>query len=157
MLGKKKCRILKEIRQRIADENEIPWVTRECTHRGECRGTCPRCESELRELERQLAARQAAGKRVAVAALCTGLAFSSVGCTRTVVARPDPGEIAGMIAPIETPSPAETPEPEDWQIMGEILYNEDLEGETELTGDVAVIGDVQDPADEPLPEGEIDG
>ena len=55
MLGKEKCRILKEIRQRIADENDIPWVTQECTHKGSCRGTCPKCESELRELERQLA------------------------------------------------------------------------------------------------------
>ena len=80
MLGKEKCRILKEIRQRIADENEIPWVTQECTHKGSCRGTCPKCESELRELERQLAARQALGKRVAVAALCAGMAFSAAGC-----------------------------------------------------------------------------
>ena len=59
MLGKEKCRILKEIRQRIADENEIPYVTRECRHQGDCRGTCPRCESELRYLESQLAARAA--------------------------------------------------------------------------------------------------
>ena len=64
MLGKEKCRILKEIRQKIADENEIPYVTRECGFRGECRGTCPRCESELRYLESQLAARAALGKRV---------------------------------------------------------------------------------------------
>ena len=55
MLGKQKCRILKQIRQRIADENDIPYVTRECGFQGECRGTCPRCESELRYLEQQLA------------------------------------------------------------------------------------------------------
>ena len=47
MLGKKKCRILKEIRQKIADENDIPYVTHECKFQGECKGTCPRCESEL--------------------------------------------------------------------------------------------------------------
>ena len=70
MLGKEKCRILKQIRQRIADENDIPYVTRECGFQGECRGTCPRCESELRYLERQLALRASLGKRVAVAALC---------------------------------------------------------------------------------------
>ena len=29
MLGKAKCKILKEIRQKIADENDIPYVTRE--------------------------------------------------------------------------------------------------------------------------------
>ena len=43
MLGKKKCRILKEIRQKIADENDIPYVTHECKFQGECKGTCPRC------------------------------------------------------------------------------------------------------------------
>ena len=78
MLGKQKCKILKEIRQRIADENDIPYVTSECTHKGACKGTCPKCESELRYLEQQLALRQSMGKRVAVAALCAGLAFGAL-------------------------------------------------------------------------------
>ena len=47
MRGKQKCKILKEIRQRIADENDIPFVTRECSFQGECTGTCPRCESDI--------------------------------------------------------------------------------------------------------------
>ena len=81
MLGKEKCRILKQIRQRIADENDIPYVTRECTFRGECKGTCPRCESELRYLERELALRASLGKRVAVAALCASLGLSAAGCS----------------------------------------------------------------------------
>jgi hypothetical protein len=80
MLGKKKCRILKEIRQKIADENDIPYVTHECKFQGECKGTCPRCESELKYLEKQLAARAAAGKRIAIAALCAGMTFSMAGC-----------------------------------------------------------------------------
>ena len=50
MRGRQKCKILKEIRQRIADENDIPYVTRECSYQGECTGTCPRCESELRRM-----------------------------------------------------------------------------------------------------------
>ena len=51
MRGKKKCRLLREIRQRIAQENDIPLVTEECEYKGDCRGTCPKCESELRYLE----------------------------------------------------------------------------------------------------------
>ena len=84
MRGKDKCKILKEIRQRIADENDIPYVTRECSYQGECTGTCPRCESELRYLEQQLERRRSLGKRVSVAALCVGMALASAGCAPTV-------------------------------------------------------------------------
>ena len=84
MRGKDKCKILKEIRQRIADENDIPYVTRECSYHGECTGTCPRCESELRYLEQQLEHRRSLGKRVSVAALCVGMALASAGCAPTV-------------------------------------------------------------------------
>ena len=84
MRGKDKCKILKEIRQRIADENDIPYVTRECGFHGECSGTCPRCERELRYLEQQLERRRSLGKRVSVAALCVGMALASAGCAPSV-------------------------------------------------------------------------
>lgn len=80
MRGKQKCRILKDIRRRIAEENDIPFVTRECGFQGECRGTCPRCESELRYLEQQLERRAALGKRISVAALCAGIAIGTAAC-----------------------------------------------------------------------------
>ncbi len=80
MLGKKKCKILREIRQKIADENDIPYVTEECRYKGDCKGTCPRCESELRYLEQQLEKRRALGKKVTVSALALGLAASISGC-----------------------------------------------------------------------------
>ena len=83
MRGKQKCKILKEIRQRIADENDIPYVTRECGYQGECKGTCPRCESELQYLERELARRRSLGKRVSVAALCVGMSLAAAGCSPT--------------------------------------------------------------------------
>ena len=81
MLGKSKCRILKDIRRRIAEENDIPYITRECTYQGECSGTCPRCESELRYLEQQLSLRASLGKLVAVAALCAGMTLAAAGCS----------------------------------------------------------------------------
>lgn len=87
-MGKKKCRILKEIRQKIADENDISYVTHECGFQGECAGTCPRCESELRYLEGELKARAAAGKRIAIAALCAGMTFGLSGCTTPFSAEP---------------------------------------------------------------------
>ena len=108
MLGKQKCKILKEIRQKIADENDIPYVTRECTHQGNCSGTCPRCESELRYLENQLQIRSSLGKKIKVAALCAGMALTAAGCSTisTVIGNNKPGEdLAGMIA-YETPVPS---------------------------------------------------
>lgn len=84
MSGKEKCKILKEIRQRIADENDIPYITKECTFHGDCSGTCPRCESELRYLEKQLALRTSMKKRVTIAALCAGMALAAAGCSSNV-------------------------------------------------------------------------
>ena len=78
--GKEKCRILREIRKTIAEENDIPLVTEECQFEGECSGTCPRCESEARYLEEQLEKRRAIGKKVAVSAMALGLMVSSSGC-----------------------------------------------------------------------------
>ena len=52
-----------------------------CTHKGNCRGTCPRCEAEVRQLERALARREAMGKTVAVVGISAGLALSVTGCT----------------------------------------------------------------------------
>ena len=128
MFGKEKCRILKEIRQKIADENEIPYVTQECRHQGDCSGTCPRCESELRYLEQQLERRAALGKRITVAALCAGMAFSGAGCSVSIL---KPPEFSGAPAlPTETVSP--TDDPEILIEMGEVAMP--FDDETSETG-----------------------
>lgn len=72
MKGKEKCRALREIRKKIAEQNEIAYVVSECRHQGDCRGTCPKCESELRYLETQLKIRENLGKAIAI----TGLAIT---------------------------------------------------------------------------------
>lgn len=72
--GKRTCEILKDVRRKIAQENDIPLVERECTHEGDCRGTCPYCEAEVRYLERELSKRRALGKAVTVA----GIAVSTM-------------------------------------------------------------------------------
>lgn len=72
--GKYKCKQLKALRKRIADENGIPLKQKECTYDGPCRGTCPYCESEMRYLERALADRLRLGRVATVAGLSLGLA-----------------------------------------------------------------------------------
>ena len=77
--GKSICAVLKTIRKQIADANEIKYEPRECHHQGECRGTCPGCEAEVRYLERQLDIRRQLGKAVAIVGLSAGLSALS-GC-----------------------------------------------------------------------------
>lgn len=67
--GKQTCKILKEIRQQIAEANGIEFVTSECRFKGDCLGTCPKCEAEVRYLEQQLRARSLAGKAIALAGI----------------------------------------------------------------------------------------
>ena len=75
--GKNICKQLKEVRKRIAEENEIPLEIEECTYKGECRGTCPRCEAEVRYLENALADCLRLGKVATVAGLALGLASTA--------------------------------------------------------------------------------
>lgn len=72
MRGKQTCKILKEIRRQIAEANDIHLVIEECTYKGECEGTCPRCEAEVRYLEQELRHRQQIGKAVCVTGLAIG-------------------------------------------------------------------------------------
>ena len=78
--GKQTCKILKEIRKQIAAENDIEFVTSECTHKGDCAGTCPKCEAEVRYLERELEKRQRMGKAAIFAGMTIGTAITAAGC-----------------------------------------------------------------------------
>ena len=62
--GKAVCEVLKRIRLLIADSNGIDYVPEECTHKGDCLGTCPRCEEELGFLTTELVQRKAQGKSI---------------------------------------------------------------------------------------------
>ena len=72
MRGKEVCRTLKEIRAEIARQNGIPWETEECGFKGECRGACPRCEAEVRQLEEALAKRRRQRRRVTLRGIAAG-------------------------------------------------------------------------------------
>lgn len=96
MNGKSKCKILKEIRRQIAAQNDIEFVTADCKFQGECSGTCPKCESEVRYLEEALRKRQQAGKAIAVAGIAAALVVTSSGCL--------PVQTGGDPLPDTTPS-----------------------------------------------------
>ena len=74
MKGKDICKHLREVRCAVASANDIDYTPAVCTHEGDCAGTCPACERELRYIERQLYRRKAMGKIVTVAGLALGAA-----------------------------------------------------------------------------------
>lgn len=80
MKGKERCKALKEIRRQIAEKNDIAYAVSECTYQGECKGTCPKCEAELRYLERELELRKSLGKAVAVAGISASVCTGLTGC-----------------------------------------------------------------------------
>ena len=71
--GKSTCKLLKDIRQQIADANGISYQPKECHYEGECAGTCPACEEEIRYLERELKARKGNGFGMKVAGIAAGI------------------------------------------------------------------------------------
>lgn len=77
--GKTICSVLKTIRKQVSDANEIKYEPRECHYEGECRGTCPACEAEVRYIERELDLRRQLGKAVAIVGISAGLS-ALTGC-----------------------------------------------------------------------------
>lgn len=71
--GRATCEYLKEIRRRVAAENGIELEIPHCDFEGECEGTCPQCEGEVRYLESELAKQGKVGKIIAVAGLAASL------------------------------------------------------------------------------------
>ena len=71
--GKSTCKLLKSIRQQIADANGISYQPKECHHKGDCAGTCPACEAEIRYLERELKASKGNGFGMKVAGIAAGI------------------------------------------------------------------------------------
>ena len=136
MTGKQKCKILKEIRRQIAEQNDIRYVIEECTHKGNCRGTCPKCEWEVRMLERELEKRRASGKKVALAGISAGFLLTSCSPIDTVkdlvssVASPLQGDMQAENTETYAELMGETVPEETETLAGEPAYTETEEGET---------------------------
>lgn len=152
MNGKSKCKILKQIRKEIARSNDIEFVTSECKFQGDCTGTCPKCEAEVRYLKRELSKRKQAGKAVAVAGIAAALVVAGGGCAASQIS-----ETTATEAVEQTKSATQTVEQTqpttDTMVDGEMVIGEQPYEETEpvefmgvpmettlevLTGDIAL-------------------
>lgn len=111
--GKATCKTLKDIRKKIADDNDIEFITSECTFQGDCAGTCPKYEAELRYIEEELRKRKRASKTAIIAGISLSLATTVVSCGRKDsplmgdVTNPDTTYVSET-PPVETDNWAET-------------------------------------------------
>ena len=88
--GRSTCKLLKDIRQQIADANGISYQPKECHYKGDCAGTCPACEEEIRYLERELKARKGNGFGMKVAGIAAGICATVMPMTAAAQAvKPD--------------------------------------------------------------------
>ena len=63
--GIKKCRLLREIRKRLCEDNGLPFKEKECQdEHPNCRGTCPACELHLLGLNKMLEELKRKGMKV---------------------------------------------------------------------------------------------
>ena len=95
--GKQICKTLKEIRQTIAEKNNIQYAPTECHFDGECQGTCPKCEAELRYLENEIGKRKHVGKVATIAGISFGIASAFSACNPIEGDIPPPPIIEGDI------------------------------------------------------------
>lgn len=155
--GKEKCKILKQIRAEIARQNDIAWVVEECSHKGNCRGTCPKCESEVRQLERALERRAALGKTVAIVGISAGLSLAVTGCANPVE------NLGGKTLPDSANTPANGNSPTsslDETQRVEFDGVEIQDSDTVAVTEEALMGEPVLPMGEeslPIPGGEVDG
>lgn len=142
-IHKEKCRELKLVRAKMAEELGVELYQRECTYEGYCSGTCPKCAAEERllneafwhreaeslENEAEKAAngtekKSAAGKakgRVLAAGLAAIVSIGLSGCSV-------PGELEGDIQMVDGGMDYVTEE-----LQGETTV--DLEGSTVMSED----------------------
>lgn len=73
--GKAKCERLKQIRKDLAEQLNIDLQQKECTFKGNCKGTCPKCKQEEQILNNELL------KRVVVLGVGALATLSLAGCT----------------------------------------------------------------------------
>ncbi len=135
--GKQTCKILKEIRKQIAAENDIEFVTSECTYKGDCLGTCPKCEAEVRYLERELEKRQRLGKAAMFAGLAVVTLFATTSCDR-LIPQPLEGDVP------YTPDSTEFP-------------NDSIPGDSLPNDAILLEGDVMAPTPETTEEDDKNG
>ena len=96
--GRRICDYLKSIRQDIADQNGIEYHSSECNFKGECSGTCPKCDAELIDLQNKINSIPHAKRNLTLAGIA--LTVSLAGCNNVNGKYERP--LAGELKPVCT-------------------------------------------------------
>ncbi len=96
--GRLVCNTLKQIRLDVARANGIDYVPAPCTHKGDCAGTCPACESEVEYLEKEIARRHSLGKAVLIAGIGLTSLTAMASNTSSNVATASPNSIQSQVS-----------------------------------------------------------
>lgn len=118
--GRNICNTLKAIRKQIADANGIDYSPEECNYKGECMGTCPKCEQDVRDLEYELHLKQMAGKAIKVAGIAAGL-VAMTACSDGKVQRISSDATKSELNIVKE----EVPKPGDRQLEGDISFSDE--------------------------------
>ena len=108
--GRKICNALRAIRIKIAKENGISYMDDECTSKGPCRGTCPRCDAEIYYLNEELRKKRERGEKIII----SDIGIEDIRPIRDVSV--DPGYSEMGVA-----------EPVDMRVDGRAVDDEDFE------------------------------
>lgn len=122
-MKKEKCKVLKQVRKKMADSLNIDLHQTECTYEGACSGTCPKCKQEEEMLNRALL------KRTAMVASVGMLSVGLTGC-QTIIED-------GVLPIISNLSGGGTSE----EIMGEMVYIPPEEFEFEFEEEYSSLDD----------------
>lgn len=120
-IHKERCRELKFVRAKMAEELGVDLHQRECTYEGYCSGTCPKCAAEERALNeavwrRQMEKKEQFGGKVARSRVCAaGLAaIVSLGLSGCVGSTEGAAQLDGDVELIDGGMEYAT-EQEDWE------------------------------------------
>ena len=67
MTGRQKCNLMRQIRKKIAEVNDITYLSAECNNDGYCLGTCAKCDAEISYLDEQLNRKVKSGSEIRIA------------------------------------------------------------------------------------------
>ena len=156
--GKNICAALKQVRKRVADTNGIVYAPKECHFEGDCNGTCPACEAEVRYLEHQLSLLRKAGRAATVMGVAVGMTMVA-GCKTSSANAPSTSpQGTGQTNRVETgnnTNPTSTASRTDTSLIKDTGHSEeDPIPMGEIAEDDSVDSSKVDPYD-PFPLGKI--